>query len=111
MPPLLLLNAAMVPNPGTYRYSLLTTDKAAAMLRAAATTPRRGVESYIGHQQTALTIAAISGVLVPLNRAKVIMEPGDEALVCKLAYLVENPATKGQPQPEDWEYGLLERVA
>ena len=108
----LLLNAAMVPTPGIFRYQQISRDEAVAWLKSAALAPERA-QSYIGYPQTAEHINQLSGrrMDVPLNRAKCTMRLGDEAFVCKLAYRLENPATKGQPQPEDWEYGLLEMLA
>ena len=104
----MIVNAAMIPNPGTFRYRQVSVDLAADWLE----TYGECAVSYVGYQQTADHLAALveGRVKVSLNRAKCEMAVGDEALVCKLAYRVANPATKGQPQPEDWEYGLLERL-
>lgn len=103
----LIINAAMVPNAGTFRYQRITSLKAAAWLVIYG---HRAV-SYVECSQTAAHLEALCSYLqVVINRTKTTMCPGDEALVCKLAYRVENPATKGQPQPEDWEYGLLEMI-
>lgn len=35
------------------------------------------------------------------------MEPGDEALVVRLPYRLEDPTQKNGHQPQAWEYGLL----
>ncbi len=102
----IIINAAMIPNPGTFRYHNIAAEEAAAWLREHG----RWAVSYVGYPQTAEHIAVLSGVHVALNRAKTAMDVGDEALVVKLAYRVANPATKGQLQPEDWEYGILQRV-
>lgn len=102
----LLMNAAMIPSPGIWRYEKISADRAAAWLRSHAAT----VESFVGYPQTAEHLSRLhgDGWVCPLNRQKVEgLHAGDEALICKLAYRVENPATKGQPQPEDWEYGIL----
>ena len=175
----LVINAAMVPHPGTFIYRHVSAGEAASWLR------EHGDEavSYVGYPQTADHIESLSGgwevvanccgptrqvgwvadhnealalqerevqrqvnealafpergkvnhdeaaslcpecgrmmvvsvawrmVTVALNRAKCSMAPGDEALVVKLTYRVQDPATKGQPQPEDWEYGILQRIA
>jgi Domain of unknown function (DUF1874) len=100
----LILNAAMIPCEGTFRYRNISAADAAAWLREHGPT----ATSYVGYPQTADHIAAIGGVRCALNREKCAMSAGDEALVVKLAYRV-NPALKGQPMPEDWEYGVLER--
>lgn len=124
----LVINAAMVPNEGTFRYWLIDRAAAASWMYESFGWDDPMPASYIGYQQTAEHLAALfceewsrrndSGEIsatppfsVPLNRAKCSMQPGDKALVCRLAYRVENPATKGLPQPEDWEYGILERIA
>jgi hypothetical protein len=100
----ILINAAMVPNPGTFSYQNISQCEAVSWLKEHG----HKAASYIGYPQTADHINKLSGVHVMLNRAKCSMTTGDEALVVKLAYRVVDPATKGQPQPEDWEYGLLQ---
>ena len=37
------------------------------------------------------------------------MAAGDEALVVRLPYRVQDPAAKAAHAPEAWEYGLLRR--
>lgn len=118
----LLINAAMVPNPGTFRYRQISADAAAQWLAVYGDI----AVSYIGYPQTAEHLETLwcesqennwmrgpddPPLRVALNRAKTTMVAGDEALVCKLAYRVLDPATKGQPQSSDWEYGLLEMLA
>jgi len=126
----LILNAAMIPNEGTFTYRLISRAQAGEWLQ------RRGqhAASYLGYPQTQQHLCEVwdeqhnrtcypaghcicgarhqdpAQLPIALNRAKCSMEPGDEALVCRLAYRVENPATKGQPQAEDWEYGILTRL-
>jgi hypothetical protein len=119
-----LINAAMIPNEGTFSYTLISRAEASAWMYQHFAHDDSVPTSYIGYEQTAKHLEAlcyetaqgrIDGtegeqpffISVPLNRAKCSMQPGDEALVCRLSYRVENPATKGQPQPEDWEYGIL----
>jgi hypothetical protein len=98
----LVINAAMIPAPGTWRYEPISADQAKAWLRAGP------FESYVGYEQTASYLQQLAGVPVPVSRAKVEgVRPGDELLVCRLAYRVVDPATKGKAQPEDWELGLL----
>lgn len=101
----IIVNAAMVPNAGTFAYRNISVGAATVWLQAYGDV----AVSYVGYAQTADHIQAISGVRVATNRAKTRMTVGDEALVVKLAYRVADPATKGQAQPEDWEYGLLKR--
>ncbi len=101
----LLLNAAMVPNAGTYHYRQIPVEQAAEWLRFHGHQAR----SYIGYPQTARHLEQLCpGLQVAISRERCRMAPGDQALVCRLAYRLENPATKGQAQPEDWEYGILD---
>jgi hypothetical protein len=117
----------MVPNEGTFSYRLISRDQAASWLYEHFGFDDVLPTSFVGYQQTAdhlshlaeeewyrrndtsdgLGLSSAPKLDIPLNRAKCSMQPGDEALVCRLAYRVENPATKGQPQAEDWEYGIL----
>ncbi len=112
----LLLNAAMVPNEGTFVYRVISREEAAEWLsRRLKTAGHRTVidaDSYIGYPQTAEHIHSLARAAAPpaIRRTKTFMAPGDEALVVKLAYRVSDPGTKGQPQPEDWEYGILRRL-
>jgi len=106
MPRRILLNAAMIPEPGTWRYTLIDPFEARKWLQDFTW------ESYIGYPQTAEYLTRLAGRPIPLNRAKVEnLRPGDEALVCRLRYRVADPATKGQPQPEDWEFGIITKLA
>jgi hypothetical protein len=79
--------------------------EAAAWLKAG------GWESRIGYPATADQIHRIAGVRPPLSREATAMEAGDEALVIRLRYRVQDPASKTQfqPGPEDWEYGILRK--
>jgi hypothetical protein len=51
----------------------------------------------------------VAGVRPEISREASPMAPGDEALVVRLKYRVQDPATKGAWQPglDDWEWGLL----
>jgi hypothetical protein len=102
----LILNAAMVPNEGTFQYQLIDQQAARAWLLG-----HPDAVSYIGYPQTAEWLEHLAGRPIALNREKVTMAIGDEALVCRLSYRVRDPSTKGQYQEEDWEYGLLRRIA
>lgn len=123
----MIINSAMIPGAGTFSYRTISYYQAGAWLLDNWGYEDIECTSYIGYQQTAdhlrdtlqnalasskgLTYADNdSRVVIPLNRAKCSMRPGDEALVCRLAYRVENPATKGKPQAEDWEYGILQML-
>lgn len=101
-----LLNSAVIPSPGTYRYRLIAVAEVKAWLHALPW------QSRIGYPATAEHIRAIAGVDVSLSREATAMAAGDEALVVRLKYRLDNPATKAahQPAPDDWEYGLLTKI-
>jgi hypothetical protein len=101
-----VLNSAVLTAPGTYRYALLSVEEARAWLA------RGPVASRVGYPATLARIEAWFGLALPLSREAVAMQPGDEALVVRLAYRVADPAAKGAlaPGPEDWEVGLLVRT-
>lgn len=99
-----LLNSAVITGPGTYTYRLATPEEAAAWIKSG------GWVSRIGYPATAGYIEALSGIRPDLSREATAMKPGDEALVVRLKYRVQNPGKKGafQPGPDDWEYGILQ---
>jgi len=98
-----VFNNAVVLNEGTFTYKLLNPAEARAWLRAG------GFTSYVTYEQTAARLAELAGVHVPLSHGECSMGPGDEALVCRLAGRMDNPATKRQMQTEGFEYGILRR--
>lgn len=107
-----LLNSAVITAPGTYRYRLITVDEAKQWVSEGE------FISTIGYPETAEALRRITGVDIPVNRTAVKMEPGDEALVFRLAFKPGDPrpdvAFKGQLGVE-WilercEFGLLERI-
>lgn len=52
--------------------------------------------SYIGYPQTADFLTKLTGVEIPVNREPAVVARGDLMLICKLAYRVPDPNTKGQ---------------
>ncbi len=102
-----LLNSAVIASPGRYEYRLATREEAADWLRAGAFVSR------VGYLATADHIEAISGARPPLSREATAMEPGDEALVVRLRYRIQDPGQKATVRPgaEDWEYGILRKEA
>jgi hypothetical protein len=102
-----LLNSAVIATPGTYRYQLITVEEARRWLAAG------GWVSRIGYAATARYVRWLWGLEVPLSRAPSRMAPGDEVLVVRLKYRLEDSRLKQaqwEPTPEDWEIGLLTRV-
>jgi len=101
------LNSAVLTGPGTYRYALITREEARAWLLAAPS------HSQVGYPATAQHIRDISGLQVGLSREPTRMEADDEAIVVRLKYRLTDPRQKAtyQPKADDWEYGLLVRLA
>lgn len=101
-----LLNSAVITSPGTYVYRLVSAEEAAKWVQT------NKYISHIGYQTTADHIERLSGIRPRLSREALPMFPGDEALVVRLKYRVQNPGQKGaiQPEPDDWEYGILTRT-
>lgn len=97
----LIMNSAMMPQPGHYSYRIISQEDASAWLKA-----NPAAQSFVGYQQTADHIEQISGVKIAVSRKATKFDPGDEALVVRLAYRVD-PTRKGEPMPEEWEYGLV----
>lgn len=94
-----LMNSAMMPVPGTYIAKRITPDEAKSILQK-----HERFESYIGYPDTAKYMARILGVDVPVNRLQTTLEDGDEVLVCRLKYRVQNPNAKGSFTPSDDDY-------
>ena len=101
-----LLNSAVITAPGTYTYRLLSREEAAERLKGG------DWASRIGYRQTAEHIHSLCGLWPQESREATRMQPGDEALVVRLKYRVQDPTTKGSQEvsDEDWEYGLLVSV-
>ena len=102
----LLFNAAVIPSPGKYEYSEISRDQAVEWLK-------RGYDkSFIGYPDTAAFIERISGTRPEISRERFDMQPGDEALIVKLKYRMQDPTQKGKfvPSDEDYEFGLLRKV-
>lgn len=100
-----LLNSAVITAPGTYTYRLVPGAVVVAWVQVG------GWESRIGYPATADHVQAVTGVRPPLSREATAMQPGDEALVVRLTYRVQDPAAKAtfRPAPGDWEYGIMRR--
>lgn len=102
-----LLNSAVITQPGTYSYRLITSVDAGLWLA------RPGWVSRVGYPANARFLESlVPGIHVPLSREATAMEAGDEALVVRLKYRLEDPTVKKgyEPKPDDWEFGLLRRI-
>jgi len=102
-----VMNSAMIPNEGTYRYRPISRDEFVEVLKLA-----KEIESYVGYPSTLEHIKEISGVQLELSREVCRFEVGDIAAIVKLKYRVD-PGKKRdyKPSAEDFEYGLLYRIA
>lgn len=97
-----LLNSAIMLAPGVYHLQRISESMFATLVLAAAQSGQ--MKSYIGYQQTAEIVSRLAGVEIPTSREAAVVENGDVLLICKLAYRVQDPGTKGQPVPENFEF-------
>lgn len=106
----LLCNSAVIAqgNDGTYTYTTITLDQAIDWLQAHS----NEWQSRIGYPATADYISRISGFSVRPNRDPSWLEPGDESLVVRPEYRLQDPKTKRdwKPADEDYVFGILRRV-
>ena len=103
-----VLDSAVIPGPGVYRYTLMPVADARAWLGAGGPWASR-----VGLTATAVHIERVLGVKVPVLRVVVRLNPGDEALVVRRTYRVKDVEIKQwqtQLTDEGWEIGLLQRV-
>lgn len=102
-----VMNSAMIPNPGTYKYRSIPRKEFVEILRMA-----KEIESFVGYPSTLQHIKEISGVELELSREVCRFEVGDIAAIVKLKYRVDPGKKKDyKPSAEDFEYGLLYRIA
>lgn len=105
----LLCNSAVIAqrNDGTYTYTTLTLDQAIVWLQA------HEFQSRIGYPATADYISRISGLRISLNRDPSWLEVGDESLVVRPEYRIQDPKQKRdwKPADEDYCFGILRRIA
>jgi len=103
-----VMNSAVIPQPGTYRYEAIPVSAAKTWLQAGPW------ESHVGYPETARYVERRLGVPCPLSRTAVTtMQPGDEGLVVRLNYPAQDPSLKYghfDPCDEDWEMGVLTRL-
>lgn len=93
-----LLNSAVITAPGVYAYTLLDAQAARQWYA------QGPVLSTIGYQETADALGELLGVSVPVDRRTIQMEPGDEALVFRLAF------PPGTPRIDPKDKGALGRA-
>ncbi|MBW6395989.1 DUF1874 domain-containing protein [Thermus sp. SYSU G05001] len=78
--PIWLLNALSLNmishQEGAFYWRLITPETARVLLA-------RGFRSAVGHEDLARVLEGVLGVPVPVNRATVVLEPGDRAVVAQ----------------------------
>ena len=103
----LLMNSAVIPQPGRYTARQVSREE---WLRVVRDAQREGrLVSYIGYPQN-LEILAGWGIRgLQVSRAKATVRPGDIMAVMRLKYRVTDPRQKGRftPRPEDFEFLLV----
>jgi len=99
-----LLNSAMMPDEGVYILGRISRDDFGRLVADAY--QRGDLRSYVGYPETARHIERVSGVPISVNRSATELPDQALLLICKLAYRLADPATKGKLQPgdEDYEY-------
>ncbi len=109
---LLLLNSAICHIPGYYKIQSISAKKARLIYKMAKEEGKI-IESYIGYPDTAAILANVVQDEIPINRGEFTWEKGDMAIVIRLKYRVKSPKEKGafKPNPEDYEFLLIERIA
>ena len=94
---------------GNYSYRTIDQAEAIAWLRT------NDFKSTIGYADTANFIQSISGVFVSLSlsRETFAMVTGDDALVVRLRYQLQNPGDKGKfmPLPEDYDFAIMRKIS
>lgn len=108
-----ILNSAVLTAQGTFRYTHVSREEAQAWFSAGP------VVSTIGYQETAEALSQLLGSSVDVNRVTIQMQPGDSALVFRLALPPGSPRIdpkdKGRLGQEilagHFELGLLERLS
>lgn len=107
-----ILNSAVLTAFGDFRYTPVTADEARRWASG-------GFVSTVGYEQTADALTQLLGTQVPVDRRTVTMQPGDEALVFRLAFPPGtpriDPADKGRLSAAllagYYELGMLIRLS
>jgi len=101
-----LLNSPVLTDYGRFGFRLIKLDEAREQLRG-------GFESAVGHPAAAELLTSLLRIPVPLDRRKIVMQPGDRAVVLRLTS-PERLAPGGTLSPAElaqvpYELGLLVR--
>lgn len=100
-----LLNSAVLTDFGEYIYTSITVDEAREILKG-------GFVSAIGHKGIAEFLTKLFGLQVPMNRVEIKMQPGDVAIVYKIAQrLPPGPELSAEDlEKVPFVLGMLKRV-
>lgn len=100
-----LMNAAVMPQPGVYHVRRISEDEFVEWLHSVRW------QSFIGYEATATHIKQIAGLHVPLSRDQVQLRDGDQMLVARLRYRLQDTRAKADkdfaPGRDDYEYLLV----
>lgn len=81
--PVVLLNAPVVTSEGVYRFEQISPEEARSLVH------RQGFKSAIGHAPTAIVLSELLNVDCPMNRVEFRQQPGQVAIVFRLARRLE----------------------
>jgi len=105
--PVLLLNSAIMPQPGWYCYTHISPEVAKRLLSEYGC-----FESFIGYEATARILEKILALppgSIPINRRTMKFEKGQVAIVFRLTKCLPDEALKGALSEEEllaWPYEL-----
>ena len=97
-----LMNSAIMTTSGVYRVRKVTESEFCHHVKQAHASGK--IISYLGYQQTIGFIQNLTGIRFPFNRDRTEFSNGDEVLIIRLAYRIDDPSTKGQLQRQDYEF-------
>ena len=93
-----IINSGVITAHGFYEYQPFTVDQARNWLAEGEW------QSNVGYPETAAALTALTGIEIPVNRIVTNMNPGDEALMFRLAFPPGtprlDPRDKGRLTPE-----------
>ncbi|WP_374488979.1 STIV orfB116 family protein [Zoogloea sp.] len=105
--PLVLLNAPILTSTGVFRATGVSLEEAQARVI------RQGFESAIGHAPTALLLSELLGIDCPMRRIEFRQQPGQAALVFRLASRLEEGrvlANREEIMAVGFSFMLIERL-
>ena len=97
-----LMNAAMMPEDGTYIRREISKSDFVSRIREA---HHHGIlKSYIGYSETARHINKITGVFIQVTRSDTKITKHDHLVVCKLRKRVSDKGETQYPVENDYQY-------